>query len=172
MQEAYGSAKCGCGDTPTLSLSRSPTRMRGSPGACSPATASMTLVFRFAQPDSKIPSERIKRPNRQLQSIGRRWRNGHSVASRTWCLDRHGFGQCLGAVEVEARENPSWLAAMINHAASGSRIYVSSCDPWTRACQNRLQSGGVHIRPDMTMPEKLLVEDLKAKGYLNNRGSR
>jgi hypothetical protein len=39
-----------------------------------------------------------------------------SVASRTWCLDRHGFGQCLGAVEVEARENPSWLAAMINQA--------------------------------------------------------
>ena len=28
-----------------------------------------------------------------------------------------GFGQCLGAVEAEARENPSWLAAMINHAA-------------------------------------------------------
>jgi hypothetical protein len=27
-----------------------------------------------------------------------------SVASRTCCLDRHGFGQCLGAVEVEARE--------------------------------------------------------------------
>jgi hypothetical protein len=31
-----------------------------------------------------------------------------------------GFGQCLGDVEVEARENPSWLAAMtttIAHAA-------------------------------------------------------
>jgi hypothetical protein len=40
-----------------------------------------------------------------------------SVASRTWCLDRHGFGQCLGVVEVEARENPSRLAAMINQAA-------------------------------------------------------
>jgi hypothetical protein len=40
-----------------------------------------------------------------------------SVASQTWCLDRHGFGQCLGEVEVEARENPSWLAAMIDHAA-------------------------------------------------------
>jgi hypothetical protein len=40
-----------------------------------------------------------------------------SVASRTWCLDRHGFGQCLGAVEAEARENPSRLAAMIDHAA-------------------------------------------------------
>ena len=25
---------------------------------------------------------------------------------------------------------------------------------------------------DVTMPEKLLVEDLKAKGYLKNRGSR
>jgi hypothetical protein len=24
---------------------------------------------------------------------------------------------CLGAVEAEARENSSWLAAMINHAA-------------------------------------------------------
>ena len=40
-----------------------------------------------------------------------------SVASRTWRLDRHGFGQCLGAVEVEARENPSRLAAMIDQAA-------------------------------------------------------
>jgi hypothetical protein len=28
-----------------------------------------------------------------------------------------GFGQCLGAVEVEARENPSRLAAMIDQAA-------------------------------------------------------
>jgi hypothetical protein len=26
-------------------------------------------------------------------------------------VDRHGIGQCLGAVEVEARENPSGLAA-------------------------------------------------------------
>jgi hypothetical protein len=42
---------------------------------------------------------------------------GHSVASRTWCLDRHGFSQCLGVVEVEARENPSRLAAMIDQAA-------------------------------------------------------
>jgi hypothetical protein len=25
--------------------------------------------------------------------------------------------KCLGAVEVEARENPSWLAAMITQAA-------------------------------------------------------
>jgi hypothetical protein len=30
---------------------------------------------------------------------------------------RHGFGQCLGVIEVEARENPSRLAAMINQAA-------------------------------------------------------
>jgi hypothetical protein len=40
-----------------------------------------------------------------------------SVASRTWRLDRHGFGPCLGDVEVEARENPSWLAATIALAA-------------------------------------------------------
>ena len=33
------------------------------------------------------------------------------------CQKGHGFGQCLGDVEAEARENPSWLAAMINHAA-------------------------------------------------------
>jgi len=45
------------------------------------------------------------------------YRNGHSVASRTWCLDRQGFSQCLGAVEVEAHENPSWPAVMINQAA-------------------------------------------------------
>jgi hypothetical protein len=40
-----------------------------------------------------------------------------SVASRTWCLDQHGFGQCLGVIEVEARENPSRLAVMISQAA-------------------------------------------------------
>jgi hypothetical protein len=34
----------------------------------------------------------------------------------------------LGAVEVEARENPSGLAATKYRAASGSRIYVRSCD--------------------------------------------
>src|SRR4029077_7192341 len=91
-------------------------------------------VFQFVQPEKsqegKIPNERIDRSHLAIATIGRRWRNGHSVASRTWCLDRHGFGQCLGAVEVQARENPSWLAAMttIAHAASGSRIYVSSCD--------------------------------------------
>jgi hypothetical protein len=37
-------------------------------------------------------------------------------AVHIWCLDRHGFGQCLGVV-VEARENPSRLAAMIDQAA-------------------------------------------------------
>ena len=38
-QKVVGVGKCGSGDTPILSLSRSPTRMRGSPGACLPATA-------------------------------------------------------------------------------------------------------------------------------------
>src|SRR5215469_6949838 len=61
--------------------------------------------------------------------------NGHSVASRTWCVDRHGIGQCLGAVEVEARENPSGLAAANSPAASRSRIYVSSCDCCTESSQ-------------------------------------
>jgi transposase len=51
IQEACGSARCDSGDTPTLSPSRSRTRMRESPGACSPATASMTPAFRFAQPE-------------------------------------------------------------------------------------------------------------------------
>jgi hypothetical protein len=32
---------------------------------------------------------------------------------RTWCVDRLGFGQCLGADEAEARENPSRLAAQM-----------------------------------------------------------
>jgi glucose/arabinose dehydrogenase len=35
------------------SPSRLPTRMRASPGACSPATTSTTPVFRLAQPESK-----------------------------------------------------------------------------------------------------------------------
>ena len=133
---------------PTLSPSRSPTRMRASPGACSPATASMTPVFRSGSL-KESPNERINRSHLAIASIGRRWRNGHSVASRTWCLDRHGFGQCLGAVEVEARENPSWLAATttIAQAASGSRIYVSSCDPWTRACQTRCnRAGSIYVQ--------------------------
>ena len=55
--------------------------------------------------------------------------------SRTWCVDRHGIGQCLGAVEVEARENPSGLAAANSPAASRSRIYVSSCDCCTGSNQ-------------------------------------
>src|SRR5438094_2728387 len=49
--------------------------------------------------------------------------------------DRHGIGQCLGAVEVEARENPSGLAAPDSRPASRSRIYVSSCDCCTRSSQ-------------------------------------
>jgi hypothetical protein len=39
--------------TRTSSPSRLPTRMRASPGACSPATTSTTPVFRLAQPESK-----------------------------------------------------------------------------------------------------------------------
>src|ERR1700677_2800854 len=58
IQEACGWAECGSGDNRTLLLSRSPTRMRGSPGACSTATASMTPGFQFAQPESKILRER------------------------------------------------------------------------------------------------------------------
>ena len=53
-----------------------------------------------------------------IATIGSRWRNGRSVASRTWYVDRHGESQCLGAVEVEARENPSRLAASKYRAAS------------------------------------------------------
>jgi hypothetical protein len=75
----------------------------------------MMPVFRFAQPESKILRERAS------PTIAIEWRTMAkrvtSVASLTWCLDRHGFGQCLGVVEVEARENPSRLAAMIDHAA-------------------------------------------------------
>src|ERR1700722_8772368 len=39
----------------------------------------------------------------------------------------------LAPLRWEARENPSWLAAMttIAHAASGSRVYVSSYDRGT-----------------------------------------
>src|SRR5262249_32502066 len=51
------------------------------------------------------------------------------------CVDRDGIGQCLGAVEVEARENPSGLAAANSPAASRSRIYVSSCDCCTESSQ-------------------------------------
>src|ERR1700724_3200754 len=99
----------------------------------------MTSGFQFAQPESKILRERAS------PTIAIEWRTMAkrvtSVVSRTWCLDRHGFGQCLGDVEGEARENPSWLAATINQAASGSRIYVSSCDPRTGVCQNPVAIG-------------------------------
>jgi len=53
IQEACGSVRCGNGDTPTLSPWRSPIRTRGSPGACSPATAFMTPAFRFVQPEAR-----------------------------------------------------------------------------------------------------------------------
>ena len=64
-------------------------------------------------------------------------------------MDRHGLGQCLGAVEVEARENPSGLAATKYRAASEagytSAVVTIEPDP-----VDLLQSGGVHIRPHMT----------------------
>jgi hypothetical protein len=40
------------------------------------------------------------------------------------CLDRPGFGQCVGDIEVDARENPSWLAAMTNQAAHQEAGYT------------------------------------------------
>lgn len=77
-----------------------------------------------------------------IATIGRRWRNGHSVASRIWCLNRHGFGQCLSLVEVEARENPWWLAATTNsltpHQEAG---YTSAVVNFESALPNPLQSG-------------------------------
>ena len=57
-----------------------------------------------------LTATRCLRQQRRFQpAIARR--NGRSVASRTWYVDRHGESQCLGTVEVEARENPSRLAA-------------------------------------------------------------
>jgi hypothetical protein len=49
---------CDSADTPTLSLSRSPTRRDGSPGACSPGTGSMTPGFQWAQPETKNPTRK------------------------------------------------------------------------------------------------------------------
>jgi hypothetical protein len=64
-------------------------------------------------------------------------------------VDRLGFGQCLGADEVEARENPSRLAAQMfiqphNEAGYTSAVVTGDPDP-----ADLLQSGGVHIRPHM-----------------------
>jgi hypothetical protein len=64
-------------------------------------------------------------------------------------VDRLGFGQCLGADEVEARENPSRLAAKMfiqphNEAGYTSAVVTDDPDP-----ADLLQSGGVHIRPHM-----------------------
>jgi hypothetical protein len=50
IQEACGVGRCGSGDTPILSVSRSPTRMRGSPGACLPATAEQERRRRHDMP--------------------------------------------------------------------------------------------------------------------------
>jgi tetratricopeptide (TPR) repeat protein len=70
------------------------------------------------------------------------------VASRTWCVDRHGLSQCLGGNEVEACENPSGLAATKYRAASRSRIYVSSCDHQSDPpCCNQAGSIYVHTWP-------------------------
>jgi hypothetical protein len=61
---------------------------------------------------------------------------------------RHGLGQCLAAVKVEARENPSGLAATKYRAASEagytSAVVTIEPDP-----VDLLQSGGAHIRPHM-----------------------
>jgi hypothetical protein len=64
-------------------------------------------------------------------------------------VDRLGFGQGLGADEVEARENPSRLAAQMfiqphNEAEYTSAVVTGDPDP-----ADLLQSGGVHIRPHM-----------------------
>jgi len=68
-------------------------------------------------------------------------------------VDRHGLRQCLGAVEVEARENPSGLAATKYRAASEagytSAVVTIEPDP-----VDLLQSGGVHIRPHMAQSER------------------
>jgi hypothetical protein len=66
-------------------------------------------------------------------------------------VDRLGFGQCLGADEVEARENPSRLAAQMfiqphNEAGYTSAVVTDDPDP-----ADLLQSGGVHIRPHMAL---------------------
>ncbi len=87
--------------------------------------------------------------------IGGRWRNGHSVASRTWCVDRHGESQCLGGIEVEARENPSRLAArniLRPHQQAG---YTSAIVSMSQKLSKSLQTGGVHIHPYMV----LIAED-------------
>ncbi len=55
------------------------------------------------QPESKILRERAP-PTIAIEER-KMAKRVTSVTSRTWCLDRHGFGQCLGVVEVEAREN-------------------------------------------------------------------
>jgi hypothetical protein len=64
-------------------------------------------------------------------------------------VDRHGFGQCLGAVEVEARENPSRLAAKIfrPHREAGytSAVVTANLNPL-----NLLQSGGSTHDPKRT----------------------
>jgi len=58
-------------------------------------------------------------------------------------VDRHGICQCLGAVEVEARENPSGLAApnlgLHQEAGYTSAVVTVAPDPISV-----LQSGGVH----------------------------
>jgi Transposase IS116/IS110/IS902 family len=59
----------------------------------------------------------------------------NELARMGWAMMARGTGQCLGAVEVEARENPSGLAAANSPAASRSRIYVSSCDCCTGSNQ-------------------------------------
>ena len=93
--------------------------------------------------------------------------NGHSVASRTWCVDRHGTGQCLGAVEVEARENPSGLAAANSRAASRSRIYVSSCDCRTGSSQPVAIGRGPYTSTHD--PKRTLAARLECDGRYTSR---
>ena len=75
--------------------------------------------------------------------------NGPTVASRTWYVDRHGESQCLGAVEGEARENPSRLAARNIFRPHHEAGYTSAVVTENQNLSKPLQSGGVHIRPHM-----------------------
>ena len=87
------------------------------------------------------------------------------VMPRTWCPDRHGFGQCLGVVGVEARENPSRLAAMSSFKPHKEAGYTSAAmtlgTDFAKPACNRARS--IYVRT-WTRPGARLVGDPKRLG--------
>jgi hypothetical protein len=70
-----------------------------------------------------------------------------SVAPRTWCLDRRGFDQWLGVVEVERKS----IEARATIKPRNEAGYTTAVVALNHSSLKTIAIGRAHIRPDMTM---------------------